>query len=196
MVRVLGILGSPRSGGNTDLLLDEALRGAEAVGASTEKIMLGDLEISGCIECNDCLATGECSIEDDMATVYAELESADRIIVASPIFFMGLTSQLKAVIDRCQQYWALKYVLKEPFPRPAGEPERYGVFIGVGATKGEKLFDGTILTLKYFFDAIATKPLVENYLMVKGVDEKGEITSHSDSLEASRELGAAIASRT
>lgn len=188
-MKVLGILGSPRAEGNSDLLLEEALQGAESAGATVDKIMLGDLEISGCIECNDCLATGECTIEDDMATVYAAMETADRIIIASPIFFMGLPSQIKAVIDRCQQYWALKYVLKESFPRASNAPARYGAFIGVGATRGEKLFDGTILTLKYFFDAIAAKPLEGEYVMVKGVDDKGEISDHSDSLEAARALG-------
>ncbi|RJQ41809.1 MAG: flavodoxin family protein [Gaiellales bacterium] len=194
MVRVLGILGSPREGGNTEVLLDAALSGAKAAGAQVEKIRVGDLSFSGCIECNDCLETGECTIVDDMAVVYEALERADRIIIASPIFFMGLPSQLKAIIDRCQQYWALKYVLREDFPRPAGAPKRYGVFIGVGATRGDRLFDGTILTLKYFFDAINAEPLTDSYLLVKGIDEKGEISGRPEAIEAARDLGRSLVS--
>ncbi|MHB0914138.1 MAG: flavodoxin family protein [Thermoleophilia bacterium] len=192
MVRVLGLSGSPREGGNTETLLDEALEGARQAGAETDKLAVGKLSYGGCIECNDCFETGECTIVDDMATVYSAIEAADRIIVASPIFFMGLPSQLKAIIDRCQQYWALKYVLNQPFPRPDDAPVRYAAFIGVGATKGEKLFDGSLQTLKYFFDAIAAQPLVEQYLLVRGVDEKGDIESHADSLRAARELGASL----
>lgn len=191
-MRILGISGSPREGGNTETLLDEALEGARQAGAEIDKLEVGKLTYGGCIECNDCFETGECTIVDDMALVYDAIEAADRIIVASPIFFMGIPSQLKAIIDRCQQYWALKYVLNQPFPRPDGAPERYAVFIGVGATKGDRLFDGTVQTLKYFFDAIEAKPLVEQYLLVRGVDDKGEIASNADSLSAARELGASL----
>lgn len=192
MVKVLGILGSPRTGGNSDVLLDEALSAAREAGAEIEKIMIGELSIGGCVECNDCFETGECTIVDDMARVYAAIEAADRIIVASPIFFMGLPSQLKAVVDRCQQYWALKYVLNESFPRAAGSPARYGVFIGVGATSGEHLFDGALLTMKYFFDAIAAKPLPDEYLLVKGIDNKGEIADRADALQAARSIGTSL----
>lgn len=175
------------------MLLGEALRGAKSAGAIIDRLGVGEISISGCNECNDCYVTGECTIVDDMSTVYQQLETADRIIVASPIFFMGLPSQLKAVIDRCQQYWAMKYALNESFPREPGAPERYGAYIGVGGTRGDRLFDGALMTLKYFFDAIAVKPLVDDYVLVKGIDEKGEIAAHADSLRAAHDLGAYLA---
>ncbi len=187
MHRILGISGSPREGGNTDILLDAALEAA-GDGCELERIRLAELDFSGCTECEDCYATGECSIEDDMSGLYSAMERADRILLASPIFFMGLPSQPKAMIDRTQRYWALKYMLEEDFPYEGGGT-RYGAFIGVGATRGEKLFDGTILTLKYFFDAIAVRPLVDDYVLVRGVDAKGEIASHGDALGAARKLG-------
>ena len=192
-MKVIGLLGSPRRGGNTDILLDRALAGAADAGADTEKIILCDYEISGCIECNDCFESGSCTIGDDMDLVYEAFERADRIILASPMFFMGITSQAKAVIDRCQCYWALKYVLKEEFPRPKGAPARYGAFIGVGGTKGQKLFDGTLPTLKYFFDAIAARPREELYVLVRGVDEKGEVTEKEEALQAAYDSGKALA---
>ncbi|MHB8159981.1 MAG: flavodoxin family protein [Thermoleophilia bacterium] len=192
-MKVIGILGSPRRDGNTEILLDRALAGAASVGSETEKIVLSESAISGCIECNDCFKTGVCSIGDDMNRIYEELERADRIIIASPIFFMGLTSQAKAAIDRCQCYWALQYVLKEDFPRTEGSLPRYGMFIGTGSTKGSKLFDGTILTLKYFFDAIAATPREELYVLVRGVDDKGEVKSRDDALQSAFESGKKLA---
>ncbi len=194
MVMVLGILGSPREQGNTEILLDEALRGAGEAGAATGKLKLAGLDFAGCSECEECYVTGQCSIEDDMDIVYDALERADRILLASPIFFMGLPSQAKAMIDRTQRYWALKYLLKEDFPAQ-GTSARYGSFIGVGATRGKQLFDGTILTLKYFFDAIAVKPLRDSYLLVRGVDEKGEIRQREGIPQSAARLGTMLATR-
>jgi multimeric flavodoxin WrbA len=192
-MKVIGLLGSPRRDGNTEILLDRALAGAASAGAETEKIVLSESDISGCSECNDCFETGVCSIGDDMDHIYKELERADRIIIASPMFFMGLTSQAKAVIDRCQCYWALQYVLKEDFPRPEGSLPRYGMFIGTGGTKGLKLFDGAILTLKYFFDAIAITPREELYVLVRGVDDIGEVKSRDDALRSAFDSGKKLA---
>jgi multimeric flavodoxin WrbA len=128
-----------------------------------------------------------------MDQVYEALERADRIILASPMFFMGVTAQAKAVIDRCQCYWALKYILKEKFPRADNAPIRYGTFIGVGGTSGERLFDGTMLTLKYFFDAIATRPAEELYVLVRGVDAAGDVLKHEDDMAAAYDSGRALA---
>jgi multimeric flavodoxin WrbA len=108
------------------------------------------LNIAPCREYYRCLKDGNCAIRDDMDDIYPKLLDADRVIVASPIFFYGLTSQVKALIDRSQAIWARKYVLKQNLP----ESGRKGAFIAVGATRGEKLFDGSILTVKYFFKTI------------------------------------------
>ena len=105
-MKVLGILGSPRIKGNTDLLLDEALRGAEVCNVEVEKLAVDGLNISPCKEYYGCLNDGNCVIRDDMDLVYPKLLEADRLIVASPIFFYGITAQLKALIDRCQATWA------------------------------------------------------------------------------------------
>lgn len=192
-IKVLGILGSPRHNGNSDILLDQALRGAVEAGAKTRKVSLNDLLFSGCIECNDCFESGECSLTDDMDQVYEAIELADRIILAAPMFFMALPAQAKAMIDRCQRFWASKYVLKEPIPRPVDSPRRFAAFIGTGATRGSQLFDGTVLTLKYFFDAIDMEPREDRYLFVRGVDDQGEINERKDSLQAAYDLGRFIA---
>lgn len=189
MVRVLGIHGSPRRTGNSEVLLDEALRGCREAGAEVQKIRVAGMKIHGCTECGDCYATGECTIADDMDKVYTAIEWADRIIFASPVFFMGLPAQAKALVDRCQRYWAAKYILGEELPRPDSAPPRYGLFIGVGGTRGKKLFDGVILTIKYFFDAISVTPIEDLYVLVYGVDEKGEIFQKSGTIHSAYESG-------
>ena len=104
-MKVLGIYGSPRKGGNTDVLLDEALRGAGITGAEVSPVRCCDLKISGCAECGGCDQTGVCVIDDDMQEVYPKLLEANVVILASPIFFYGISSQAKALIDRCQAMW-------------------------------------------------------------------------------------------
>ena len=188
-MRILGIMGSPRLGGNTDLLLDAALNGAQSQGAEVEKIVIDKLNISPCREHYGCLEDGHCVIRDDMDAMYPKLLAADGIVVASPMFFYGLTSQLKALIDRCQALWARKHVLKQNWPG-AG---RKGAFIAVGATKGEKLFDGSIATVRYFFKTIGVEYAEE--LLIRGVDQKGDIQQHPSALKDAFELGRRLAQK-
>jgi len=189
-MKILGIMGSPRMRGNTDLLLDEALRAASGQGAETEKISVDKLKISPCKEDYACLKDGNCDIRDAMDEIYPKLLGADGVIVASPIFFYGLTSQAKALIDRCQALWARKYVLKQ---KPPGSG-RKGAFIAVGATKGEKLFEGSILTVKYFFQTIGVDYAGD--LLIRGIDKKGEIREHPTALRDAAELGKRLALRS
>jgi multimeric flavodoxin WrbA len=185
-LRILAIMGSPRIKGNADLLLDEALKGAQSQHAEFEKIVVDKLKIAPCREYYGCLEDGNCVIRDDMDDIYPKLISAEALIVASPIYFYGVSAQLKALIDRCQAIWARKYVLKT-----LNIPLRKGAFIAVGATRGEKLFDGAILTIKYFFKAINVE--YSHELLVRGVDKRGEIKDHQDMLAEAYELGKKIA---
>jgi len=186
-MKVLGIMGSPRIGSNTDLLLDEALKGAERQGAEVEKIIVDKLNISPCREYYGCLRDGNCVIRDDMDDVYPKLLDADVIIVASPMFFYGLTSQLKALIDRCQALWARRHILKQG----SMDSTRKGAFIAVGATRGVKLFDGATLVVKYFFQAVGVEYADE--LLVRGVDKRGEIMERPSVLSEAFELGKRLA---
>jgi multimeric flavodoxin WrbA len=186
-LRLLGIMGSPRIGGNTDLLLDQAFKGAQSRGAETEKIVVDRLRIAPCREYYGCLRDGKCVIHDDMDEIYPKLLGADIVIVASPMFFYALSAQVKALIDRCQALWARRYVLKQSPP----DSNRKGAFIGVGATQGKQLFDGSALTLKYFFQAIGVTYAGD--LLVRGVDKKGEIKDHATALSDAYELGKRLA---
>jgi multimeric flavodoxin WrbA len=183
-MKVLGIMGSPRRQSNTEILLDKALEGAREAGAEVEKVLVSKLKISPCLEIYACLKDGNCAIKDDMQLLYKKLLEADHIIFVSPIFFYGITSQSKAIIDRCQALWVRRHVLgmgKED------KRVRRGVFISVGATRGKKLFDGAVLTVKYFFDAIGVK--YSGDLLVRGIDNKGQIGEHPAALEDAFRLG-------
>ena len=177
-MKVLGIAGSPRRGGNTDLLLAEVMRGAASRGAEVKTIILNALEISPCQHCDACLEAGMCKMEDDMQMVYRELEAADRIVLASPIQFMGVTAQMKAMIDRCQALWARKYVLKLP---PLGNRrDRKGFFISVGGRKIANVFEPALVMVKTVFRILDITYAGE--LLFSGVDEKGAIAKHPDAL--------------
>jgi multimeric flavodoxin WrbA len=183
-MKVLGIMGSPRRQSNTEILLDKALEGAREAGAEVEKVLVSKLKISPCLEIYACRKDGNCAIKDDMQLLYKKLLEADHIVFASPIFFYGITSQVKAVIDRCQALWVRRHVLgmgKED------KRVRRGVFISIGATRGTKLFDGAVLTVKYFFDAIGVK--YSGDLLVRGIDNKGQIKEHPVALEDAFRLG-------
>jgi multimeric flavodoxin WrbA len=186
-VKVLGIMGSPRIKSNTDLLLDEALKGATDQGAEVEKIVVDKLKIAPCKEYLGCFKDGNCVIRDDMDEIYPKLLEADVVIIASPMFFYGLSAQAKALIDRCQALWARKHILKQSLPNGG----RKGAFIAVGATRGKKLFEGAILTVKYFFEAIGVEYADE--LLVRGVDARGEIKEHQIALSDAFELGKRMA---
>ena len=151
-LKVLGISGSPRRGGNTDLLLDKVIRGATSKGAEVKTIILNQLKIAPCQHCDSCLEAGNCKVMDDMQMIYRELEEADRIVLASPIHFMGVTAQMKLMIDRCQALWARKYVLNIP---PLGKGrERKGLFISVGGRKVANLFEPALATVEALFNTL------------------------------------------
>jgi len=183
-MKVLGILGSPRREGNTEILLDEALRGAGDHGGLCEKVILRDLKITPCLEIYKCAEDGVCAIQDEMQGLFPKIIQAERLLLASPIFFYSVPALAKAMIDRCQSLWAKKYILKLPVSPIA---DRQGVFISVAATRGKKLFDGVRLTVKYFFDAIDVA--YSDELFVRGADEKGEVRDQPEALKAAYELG-------
>jgi multimeric flavodoxin WrbA len=187
----LGIFGSPRRGGNTDTLLEEALRGAEEEGAEVERLHLTDFTITPCKECHGCDQTGECVILDDMQKIYPKLLDADIIILASPIFFYGISAWAKALVDRCQALWSRKYLVKDRSLGKEGK-RRKGFLISVGATKGARVFEGAILTAKYFFDVINAEYIGE--LVFRGIDAKGDILKYPEAILQAFEVGKRLAS--
>lgn len=100
MIYILGISGSPRVNGNTEILLSEALKAAAMDGAETELISLAGKEIKPCDACFSCRKTGECRIKDDFKEIFQKMVKADGLILASPVYFGSATPKIKALIDR------------------------------------------------------------------------------------------------
>jgi multimeric flavodoxin WrbA len=185
-VKVLGIYGSPRKGGNTDLILDRILEGSRAAGAEVNSIYVRRLKLDGCLECGSCEDTGECVIKDDMQSVYPLFQEADIIFLASPNFFYNVTGQVKLLIDRSQAMWSKRLLEKTPEQRRTYDGGK-GYLICIGATKGKNLFVGVELTAKYFFDALDMS--YEGGLLIDRVEAKGEILKHPDAMDRAFELG-------
>lgn len=178
MMKTIAFLGSPRRDGNTELLLREALKGVESTGSAATLFRLNEMNIKPCQDCGGCAETGNCIMDDEMSEIYAEIRSADRIILASPIFFSGLSAQCKVMIDRCQCIWCEKYVLKKPIPDSGYG--RKGLLIMVGGMKKETGAECSAETARAFFRTISVKEHKE--LRFLGVDAKGEILKHPTAL--------------
>jgi len=189
-IKVLGISTSPRASSNSDLLLQQALAGAESAGAETEYIGLRDLNIAPCIECNSCYKNGACVVEDDYQMLSSKMLEADRLIFATPIFFMTVCAQAKALIDRCQCLWAHKYVLKQPLQTTGRD--RRAMVIAVGGTKSKKMFDSVRLTAKYFLDVLEMNYAAN--LFVNKIDEPGQVKQHPSAMDEAFRLGRELVS--
>lgn len=100
MVKIMGIVGSPRKKGNTNYLVKEALKAAGKLGVETELINMCDIEIEPCVACDICKSTGECAIYDDVPNLLDKLADSQGVIFGSPVYFGSMTSQLKMLIDR------------------------------------------------------------------------------------------------
>ncbi len=189
-MKVLGISTSPRIKGNSDLLLREALAGAESIGAQVEYLRVCDLNIVPCVECNACYTTGRCRVEDDYQLVLDKLLDADRLIFATPIFFMTVCSQAKMLIDRGQCLWARKYVLKKPLFETSRR-DRRAMFIAVGGSKSTKQFNSIRLTMKVYFDVLDMRYVAN--LFVNKIDARGAIKKHPSALKEAFRLGKDLA---
>jgi len=99
-MRILGIVGSPRKDGNTELLMKEALRMAQDSGCETEMFLMSEKQVAPCDACGTCFEVGSCVVQDDMQELYDMMERADGIIIGSPVYFGSVSAQTKAIMDR------------------------------------------------------------------------------------------------
>lgn len=186
MGKIVAIYGSPRRSGNTASLLKRAVEGAREAGAEVEEVVLRDLKMSPCLEIYGCKETGRCAIQDDFQQLHDLLLSCHGLMLASPVFFYTVSAHTKIMMDRCQSLWVKKYWIdKVPFGQ--GRTHRKGLFIAVGATRGKKLFDGVLLTLKYFFDVLDME--LWQKLLYRGLDLEGDVFKHPEYLDESYEAG-------
>lgn len=189
MSTTLFVLGSPRKNGNSDCLAKTAAGVLQEAGQSVSFLALREYPITPCRGCGGCSKTGKCVIgSDSMKELYEVVNRAHNLVMVSPVYFYGVTGQMKNFIDRCQPYWAEKYLLGQG----RANSGRNGFFIGCAATSGKKVFDGCLLTVKCLFDALDI--VYRGELLVRGVDEKGAVEKEQDFLDAAVEFGTQIAS--
>jgi multimeric flavodoxin WrbA len=171
---VLGFQGSPRKNGNTSFLLTTFMQAIERLGAQVQIVDVARKNIIPCKEYVVCEKKGFCPIDDDIKSeIYPLIRQAEVVVLATPIFFFNMTAQLKAVVDRCQTFWARKYKLK--LTDPAKKAKR-GFLLSVGASKGKNLFEGLQLTAKYFFDAIDAR--FEGSLTYRDIEGPKDMAHH------------------
>lgn len=186
---VVAIHGSPRRRGNTSTLLNEAVRGATDSGCRVVEFFLRDLKLSPCLEIYGCKKDGRCVIKDAFQEIYDRLDQADGILLASPIFFYAVSAQTKTLMDRCQSFWVRKHWIEG---RPYGDTswKRRGLFIAAAASHGQKLFDGALLSVQYFFQALDTE--LTDTLLCRDLDLEGDAQRHPEQLAAAYHKGKAL----
>ncbi len=188
---LLAIYGSPRKNGNTDSMMESFLEGAvSAANLEVKRFYIRDLNISGCRSCGYCDEHGVCVQQDDMHKVYPFFDTADRVVLSSPVYFYGLTGQAKLLVDRSQASFMRKYKRKTEGHVHRTAVGRKGFFLCAGATRGKRLFECPVLTMRYFFDAIDVEYAGE--ACFRGIDEKGAIRQHPTALDECKRAGMAF----
>jgi multimeric flavodoxin WrbA len=181
-VHVLGIVGSPRHGGNTEALVDEALAGAAEAGASTEKVMLERLDIGPCSACDACQETGECVLADDMPALLEKMARSTVWVLGTPVYWWGPTAQFKTFLDR----WYSKIFL--PADRAMFQGRRVVLVIPLGDTDAQVARH----TVGMLTDALKyTQARLLATVLAPGVNGAGEVRGHPDILATARRAGRA-----
>jgi NAD(P)H-dependent FMN reductase len=179
-MKVLAFATSPRRHGNSETLLDWLLEAMAALpDVSVEKIVLGDVNVNPCRGCNACERLNRCVQRDDMDWIHDRIIEADCIVLASPIYCMGLCAQAKALVDRAQVFRSRKYVLKLPVVPVERTGKRLGIFLSTAGQTWPHVFDGAIPSVKCFFHVIDVPDRDLRTVMVRGVDEAGAIEGHA-----------------
>jgi NAD(P)H-dependent FMN reductase len=177
-IRVLALAGSPRVGGNSDTLLARAIEAARAAGAEVEHVLVRKMKIAPCLECGGCEREGVCIVEDDFQSLWPRIEQAERLLIATPMFFGHMSGQIKAVIDRCQMFWSRKYIVKRPMPAlPNG---RKGYLLAVAGQPRVK-FDCMAFTMRVLMDSLDGE--YAGALTFNGLDARGDADRHPTALD-------------
>lgn len=157
---ILILSGSPRKGGNSDLLCDEFAKGAQEAGHQVEKIRVQEQKIGPCLACYGCRGTGVCVQKDDMAAILEKIVAADVLVLATPVYFYSMDGQLKTLIDRT-------------LPRYTEIRSKEVWFIATAAA-GKGAMERTIDALRGFTDCLPGAQ-VKGVIYGSGVYQKGEV---------------------
>ncbi len=184
-MKVLVLLGSPRKNGNSALLAERIIKGAEAQGAKVKTVFLHGLDIRPCTSCYKCQKPGSqgCSIKDDMQKLYPALIEADAWVIATPIYWFTMSAQTKLWMDRC---FALPAYGTDPF-----RSKKIAVAMSYG---GEDPFDsGCINAIRTFQDAYSfTNSKLVGFVYGSAMNA-GEIKKNNAAMQAAEDLGKKLA---
>jgi multimeric flavodoxin WrbA len=199
-ITVLGFAGSPRRHGNSETLLDWVLEAmASEPGVSVEKVVVVEADIRPCRGCNTCERTGNCVQKDGMIPLYDRILEADCVLLAAPIYCMGLAAQAKALVDRAQVYRSRKYVLGWPVIPEERKGKRLGLYLGTAGQPWDHVFEATLPSVKCFFHVSGVRDRDMRYLLVNSVDESGAVRRHpsarADAVALGREAIATLRER-
>ena len=174
-MNIVVLSGSPRKGGNTDLLVEAFVKGASKK-HNVEVVLVRDHLINRCIGCDSCFKreNNSCFQNDNMQLIYDKLLHADMLVVASPVYFYGISSQLKAVIDRCHNPIRDKFAIKQM------------ALILVGAAILPKLFDSILTQYKLCLNFFGLEDTGQ--ILIRGCKDKGDVTN-TETLQQAYELG-------
>lgn len=182
-MRVSGFLGSPRMGGNTEILMQEVLRVAKEQGAETELVVLNEKNIRGCQACMACRKTHRCAVDDDMQSLYPFVQKADGFVMGFPIFFFQMTSQMKAFLDRL-------FSLYNPVnPHSLGKGKPLTLVVTQGAP--EPVFDAYIEQTKAMLGFIGFN--VIDVIVARNVGARGDVRNQEEVMAAAALAGEKLA---
>ncbi|MBD3379469.1 MAG: hypothetical protein GF408_03295 [Candidatus Omnitrophica bacterium] len=188
-MKILAIMGSPRMGGNTDVLIDEALRRAAEEGASVDKLAVAELDISPCLEkhYDEAFPDGLPAEGDDMRLVVEKIKTSDAVLTGSPVFFGSVTGQLKVLIDRFQFAWLSRDILK----KDVFGKKRAGGFICVGAQDKEDFYFNSRQIVRHFYSTLNIDPAEEAFF--PGLEAKAAALDNEAYMAKAGQIGRDLA---
>jgi multimeric flavodoxin WrbA len=189
--KIIGLLGSPLTEGNSAKLLERALQGAQDGGCETETLVVANLDFQACMEMMFCRDNQTCIMDDDMQPIYGKFREMDSLIIATPVMTMGIPGKLKSFMDRFQVFFMAKYVRRQPFITKEQKKNRRGLFICISGMKVDGVFDGAKKTVQAFFDIIDCQYWDE--LLINDMDTVRDVSAHPDLMDAAYRKGFALA---
>lgn len=187
-VKILGIGSSPRKNGNTDILLDCFLNGAESEGAETKKVLLRNYSIESCIGCEACRKAGTCTqFHDGMELLYPEIEDCKGIILGSPTYNYNVTSSMKAFIDRLYPFYEFCDKRPGPYSSKLADQDRKALVFSICEQVKAEEMGFTLEALGMPFEALGYE--IFDKFLATGCFSKGEIRNNADILEKAFKAG-------
>ena len=179
MKKVLILSGSPRKGGNSDILCDQFMKGALEQGNEVEKIFIAEKKIASCSGCYFCRKSGgRCALNDDMGEILQKIIDCDVLVLSSPVYFYSMSAQLKMVIDRTVARWT-----------EIANKDLY--YITTAAESDDDTMDGTLAAMRGFAKCIDGY-YEQGVLYGKGVSEKGEVVNRPELMQIAYEMGLSV----